>query len=184
MKSQNHPRQMTTPVYRITLLIAALCLLNSTTAVCADDTAATTNSPALTLEPNKLVHRFGAGIVVGEPTGASLKYFFSETLAVDGALGWSFYDDADFDAHSDVLFHRHHLVDTSAGDLAGYLGVGGRVQIRDNADDRFGVRVPVGVSFMLEKVPVDVFGEIAPIVDFSPSVEGALSGGVGVRYWF
>ena len=28
-----------------------------------------------------------------------------------------------------------------------YFGVGGRMVLRDNKDDRFGVRVPVGVSY-------------------------------------
>jgi hypothetical protein len=33
--------------------------------------------------------RLGAGIIIGEPIGGSLKYWFNDTLAIDGAVGWS-----------------------------------------------------------------------------------------------
>jgi hypothetical protein len=32
---------------------------------------------------------FGLGLILGEPTGLSLKYWFDEERAVDGALAWS-----------------------------------------------------------------------------------------------
>ena len=46
--------------------------------------------------------RLGAGITIGEPIGASLKYWFNDTLAIDGAIGWSSHDDTDLYVHSDV----------------------------------------------------------------------------------
>lgn len=44
-----------------------------------------------------LARRFEAGAIFGEPTGASLKYWFNDTWAIDGVLGWAFHqDDIDF----------------------------------------------------------------------------------------
>ena len=163
------------------MLISTICWQSTTL---ADESLSATNPTGMVAKSTGLDRRFGAGILLGEPTGASLKYFFNETLAVDGAFGWSFDDDTDFDAHVDALFHRQHLVTTSAGQLAGYLGVGGRVQVRDNRPDCYGIRFPVGVSFMFDEVPIDVFGEVAPILDVEPSVDGDFNAGVGVRYWF
>ena len=129
--------------------------------------------------------RLGAGIIVGEPTGASLKYWVNNTVAVDGAFGWSLHDDSDFYLHSDVLWHNFDLIPVSQGRLPVYFGVGGLVRFRDdNKDNQVGVRVPVGLSYMFNNAPVDVFVEVAPAIDVAPNVRGEVTGGVGIRYWF
>ncbi len=61
--------------------------------------------------------KFGAGVTFGEPIGADVKYWFNETMAVDGALGWSFHDDTDVYLHSDVLWHNFHLIPVSQGQM-------------------------------------------------------------------
>jgi len=33
-------------------------------------------------------------------------------------------------------------------------------------------------------VPVDIFVEVGPVIDFTPSVRGGVTGGIGARYWF
>jgi hypothetical protein len=127
----------------------------------------------------------GAGIIVGEPTGASLKYWLNDMMAVDGALGWSFRDDSDFYLQSDVLWHNFNLIPVSSGRAPVYFGVGGLVRFRDdNHDDQVGIRVPVVVSYMFDNAPVDVFVEIGPALDVAPDVQGEITGGVGIRYWF
>lgn len=128
--------------------------------------------------------RFAAGLVIGEPTGISLKYWLTDKLAVDGALGWSFYRETDFHIQSDLLWHRFDMFHVSGGELPFYLGVGARVKFRERADDLVGIRVPVGVSYLFNDVPVDVFFEVAPIIDVSPSVRGGFTVGVGARYRF
>ena len=129
-------------------------------------------------------HRFGIGALFGEPTALSLKYFFNRDLAIDGAVGWSFESETDWHLHSDVLWHINDLVEVPDGNLALYFGGGVRLKFREHADDRFGIRVPVGVSYMFDRAPVDVFAEIAPILDLTPSTRGAFNAGIGVRWWF
>lgn len=128
--------------------------------------------------------KFGAGLIVGEPTGLSAKYFLTESVAIDGAFGWAFRDETDLHLHGDILWHKFDLFDVSGGSLPLYFGVGGRVKFIDNRDDRAGIRFPVGVSYMFDNIPVDIFAEVAPIIDFTPETRGGITGGIGARYWF
>jgi hypothetical protein len=129
--------------------------------------------------------KFGAGIILGEPTGLSAKYFLNDTLAIDGAAGWSLDDHTDFYLHSDLLVHKFDLFNVSKGRLPLYFGGGAFVRFRDeHHDDELGVRVPVGISYMFEGTPVDIFAELAPGIDLAPSTRIDFTGGVGIRYWF
>jgi hypothetical protein len=154
----------------------------------ADDSATTAvmtnDSPAYAAQDD-YVHKLGAGILIGEPTGASLKYWLSRTMAIDGAAGWSTHDHSDFYVHSDFLWHNFDVFPVKQGRLPLYIGVGGLVRFRnDHQDDQVGIRVPVGVSYMFENAPVDVFAEVAPAIDVTPDARGEVTGGVGVRFWF
>jgi len=141
-----------------------------------------TASPTM-LESMDIDQRFGAGVIFGEPTGVSLKYFLTEKTAIDGAIGWGFHRETDLHLHSDYLWHVHDFYPVSEGQLSLYFGAGLRVKFRDG-EDRIGVRVPVGVSYRLENRPVDVFLEVAPILDVTPSTRGGFTAGIGARYWF
>jgi hypothetical protein len=167
-----------------TLIATTSLMLIGIGALAADatDTGATNATPASTT--NYRGGRFGAGLILGEPTGASLKYWLNDTLAVDGAIGWSFHRETDLHLHSDVLWHKFDLISVPEGRMPLYFGVGARVKFRDNDDDQVGIRVPVGVSYIFEKVPVDIFLEVAPVIDFTPSVRGGFTAGIGARYWF
>ena len=129
--------------------------------------------------------KFGIGAMVGEPTGASLKYWLNDTVAIDGAVGWSFHEDSNLYLHSEVLWHNFDLLPVSHGRLPVYFGVGALARFRDqNHDNEVGIRVPVGLCYLFENAPVDVFVEVAPAIDVAPGVRGEITGGVGVRYWF
>jgi hypothetical protein len=128
--------------------------------------------------------RFEAGAIFGEPTGVSLKYWLNDTFAVDGAAGWSFHDEDDLHLHSDVLWHKFDVFKVSKGQLPLYFGVGGRVKFRDNADDKVGIRFPVGISYLFEDAPVSLFLEVAPVLDVAPDTDGDFTAGIGVRFRF
>jgi hypothetical protein len=87
--------------------------------------------------------------------------------------------------HSDVLWHKFDLFPVSRGRLPLYFGVGGLIRFRDdNEENQVGVRAPVGLSYMFDNAPVDFFVEIAPAIDVAPNVQGEITGGIGIRYWF
>jgi hypothetical protein len=65
-----------------------------------------------------------------------------------------------------------------------YCGIGARILLRDGHDSRFGVRIPIGLDYVFEDARIDVFIEVAPIVNLIPDTEFNLTDGVGARFWF
>jgi hypothetical protein len=136
--------------------------------------------------------QLGIGLIVGEPTGLSVKYWLDEEHAVDAAAGWSFWGGDGFQLHADYLWHNFDLLGSAAGCdmLPVYYGVGARLKLRDNdcrhddnGDTAFGIRVPVGISYLFDGAPFDVFAEIVPILDFTPDVDLHLNIAVGLRFY-
>jgi hypothetical protein len=137
--------------------------------------------------------QLGIGLILGEPTGLSVKYWLDEEHAVDGGVAWSFWDGDGFQLHSDFLWHNFDLLDDPGGvdgKLPVYLGVGARLKFRDDEgrhhddnDTVFGIRVPLGVSYLFDGKPIDLFAEIAPILDLTPDIELNFSLALGVRFY-
>ena len=163
-------------------LFAGVCAL-------ADEAPGTNNTAtALNDSMNRsmddMTGKFGAGIIVGEPTGPTVKYWLNDTMAVDSTVGWSLRDDRNIYLNADVLWHNFDLIHPSRGTAAVFYGVGPSIEFRHHDDNRFGVRGPIGISYKLDNKPVDVFVEIAPILDFSPGLRGDFNAGIGARFWF
>jgi len=127
---------------------------------------------------------FELGIILGEPSGISAKTWFDGNTALDGAVSWSLKDkhSNDLYLHADFLWHDFDLIDQSSGLMPLYYGIGGRVILADDA--RLGARVPVGISWYLSGVPLDLFVEIAAVVDVIPDTDFDINGGIGIRFIF
>lgn len=129
--------------------------------------------------------RVGFGIMAGEPTGISVKAWSSGTTAVAGAAGWSLRKGDWLYLHCDYLLHRYELdAPELEGSLPYYYGLGGRVLLREGADSRVGIRIPLGIDYVSESGRFDIFFEIAPILDVIPETSFAFSGGAGIRFYF
>lgn len=125
---------------------------------------------------------FGMGMIVGEPTGLSGKLWMGRNTAFDGGVAWSFSGENSLHLHADYLFHNTSLFSPRSGVLGLYFGLGGRVKF--DSDDSAGIRVPVGLAYMLENAPMDLFFEVVPIMDVLPDTEFDMQGALGVRYFF
>jgi hypothetical protein len=125
---------------------------------------------------------FGAGIILGEPTGISGKYFLSENNAIDVAIAWSFKKVAAFHIHADYLYHDYNFFNVKTGKLPIYFGIGGRIKLEEKS--RLGFRIPVGIAYEFPRAPVDIFVEIVPLLDVVPDTQFDFNGAVGVRYYF
>ena len=125
---------------------------------------------------------FGLGIIVGDPTGLSGKYWLGNNSAIDGAAAWSFGGDGALHLHADYLLHNFSLITIPKGKLPLYYGIGGRIKFSDDA--RVSVRIPVGLDYMLEGAPLDLFLEIVPMLDLVPDTDFSLNAGLGIRYFF
>lgn len=124
---------------------------------------------------------FGIGIIVGEPTGVSLKYWTSSSTAFDGAVAWSFIDNGALHLHADYLIHNFTLITVSTGKLPFYYGIGARIKLVDKT--RLGVRVPVGLAYLMNGTPIDFFLEIVPILDLAPKTDFKINAAIGARYY-
>ena len=138
---------------------------------------------------------FGAGIIIGEPTGLSFKYWVDgdNKNAVDGAIAWSLDDNKFFQIHADYLFHNYRIFKIKKGKLGFYFGGGVRIKIRndnndnnknDKDDTRLGLRIPFGLDYLFSNVPIDIFLEIVPVMDLIPSTDFNLNASIGARYFF
>jgi hypothetical protein len=125
---------------------------------------------------------FGLGFMVGEPTGISFKKWVGSTTAFDGAAGWSFRGQDRLHLHVDYLVHNFDMINVERGRLPVYFGLGARLKLED--ETLFGVRIPVGVCYLFEKAPLDVFFELVPMFDLVPDTGFKLSGSIGIRYYF
>lgn len=127
--------------------------------------------------------RFGLGVIIGQPSGFSMKYWLDSRNSIDGIIG------ADLGRHggmSLVCDWAHHWADLTPvsrgrfllGAGAGaFVGVGGR-------DAEFGVRVKVLADYVFAPAPVNIFLEIAPAVQIIDGPDLGVQGGLGVRWFF
>ncbi|NTU52415.1 MAG: hypothetical protein HGA97_01675 [Chlorobiaceae bacterium] len=153
-----------------------IALLTSTTSIFI----AATNASA-TLHDEGLY----VGLIVGEPTGISIKKWTDQTHAIDCAIAFSIVDDHRFQIHADYLVHDSSLMNNSEikGSTLWYYGVGARLLLK-NDNTHFGIRAPLGIDYLFAKSPLDVFAEIAPIVDVAPKINLDLGVAIGLRYFF
>jgi len=121
----------------------------------------------------------GVGLIVGEPTGVSLKYWLDRSTAIDAALAVN----GPFQFHADYLVHSNKSITPSElkGRFPWYYGIGGR--IKNSHETEVGVRVPVGISYLFADAPLDLFAEVAPVVDVAPTVRLGLNGAAGIRFY-
>ena len=153
-------------------------------------------------EANK---RFGLGVELGEPTALTGKYYLSDggDRALDFGIGdiYDYYSYGGFTAYMDYLWHPAVLAETEPFELPFYIGIGGRFWSWDDvrapgpsypSGDAFGARVPIGLLFDFNNVPLDLFVQIVPTIDFffaKPAIEDRdvyliVDASVGIRYYF
>jgi hypothetical protein len=124
---------------------------------------------------------FGLGVMAGTPTGLSGKVWTSANNAVDAGLAWSFIDEGYLHIHADYLWHFPQAIHSNP-QVVLYAGIGGRLGLGDDA--RVGVRIPGGIEWWPRNTPLDVFLEIAPVLDLAPKTDFAFNGAIGIRFFF
>ncbi len=135
---------------------------------------------------------FGLGVVVGEPTGLSAKYWTRSNRALDFALGASYYSDFRFHAtylfHIDAfnyqrfpLFYGIGISITGKGNRTVVLG---RNTITRRGELGMGPRGALGVSYLLPSAPFDLFFEIGATLFVVQPVGLELDLLIGTRFYF
>jgi hypothetical protein len=132
----------------------------------------------------------GLGLIFGEPTGISAKLYLADDRAVQGAVGGSFYADA-WQLHGEYVLHPWILQDRDTFVLPVYVGPGMRFMYYNEGRDgdahfAIGLRGVIGMLFDFKTVPLDVFVEVAGVIeyDFDDGFGPGLNVGAGIRYYF
>lgn len=136
----------------------------------------------------------GLGLIIGEPTGVSGKLYLSDDTALDAAVGAALVGGG-IQIHGDFLWHPLVLEERDLFVLPAYIGAGGRVLDRNRSDTEsdihLGVRGVGGMLFDFKPIPIDVFVELAVVLDYVISSDTNSEGfgfdinaGAGVRYYF
>ncbi len=124
----------------------------------------------------------GVGIILGQPTGLSAKFWMDQTSAIDLAAAWQFLPTGAIYVHADYLYHIYHVFPIKEGALPLYVGVGGSATVQTNPT--IGIRVPVGIDYLFQNVPLDAFLEVGFGLSLYPATQFQGSGGIGIRYNF
>ncbi|MCH8557060.1 MAG: hypothetical protein LAT84_04525 [Balneolia bacterium] len=127
---------------------------------------------------------FGLGVMLGEPTGVTGKLWTGGNTAFAGGVAWSFSGRSSLHMHLDYQINNFNLIQVERGTMSFYYGLGGRFLIREDRDDKLGVRIPLGLSYFFSNDPIELFMEVAPVLDLAPSTDFSANGGIGVRYYF
>lgn len=125
--------------------------------------------------------RFGIGLIVGDPSGVSGKHNLGR-MAIDWAVGWGLIEGDGIQGHVDWLWSLD-LKSFDRADLGLHFGVGPKLALFDDAA-WVGARAPVGVNFAFERVPIDVFVEVAAGLWIVEETDFDLDAAAGARWWF
>jgi len=141
-----------------------------------------------TFQQARAVESFGIGALLGEPTGISAKFELSPKSAVDLAAAWSFGNADAFLLHADYLWYKKNLFPIDRAPIDLFFGIGGRLLTHGDGAHRndtvFGPRFPLGLRHMFQDPPLEVFIEIALVLNIIPSTDADGNIGIGARFFF
>lgn len=124
----------------------------------------------------------GFGLVLGDPSAISLKKFHNSTEAMQYTIGYSLAEqNLGISLGVDYLHHNYSTITALHGSIPLYVGAGAYLGMYKTLSA--GVRVPLGVAYEFNELPLDVFLQAAPGVALLPSPGLSLSFGLGARIY-
>jgi hypothetical protein len=127
---------------------------------------------------------FGIGVILGEPTGLSGKYWSSADKAIDFGIAYSFVSkNSTLSLHADYLYHAFDAIKSSER-FPIYYGFGARLRLIKGTENMLGARGVIGIAWLSNKIPIDAFIELVPVFNLFPSTSLNLDLAVGARYFF
>ncbi len=138
---------------------------------------------------------FGFGIMFGDPTGGTLKFWTSRENAFVVDVGSSYFGGLRF--NGDYLWHfdafNSHVVKLYAGPGV-VVGVGEghsywykedheRFYFRDRGEAGIAVRGVFGVNIIPKRAPIEIFLELGVLIGISPAFGTGVDTGLGIRFY-
>jgi len=135
----------------------------------------------------------GLGVVLGEPSGISARQWLSTDEALNFSLAYSL--DKFLFASVDYTWQFSHILRIQDAHLHPYIGVGAGIAFAGGAQGSpfsgensssvgVGIRVPLGIEWIISGGRLGVFLEFVPGIGIVPGTFGFANGGVGIRYYF
>lgn len=127
---------------------------------------------------------FGLGFFLGDPTGLDLKIDLQRRSALDIVLG--LYDFRE--GRGARYAHLTYLVTPvyargQSVNVPLRLGIGAAVFGSSDHIDA-GVRVPFELALAFKRTPLEIYGELAALLQLTDDPRFDLQGGVGLRFYF
>jgi hypothetical protein len=122
------------------------------------------------------------GVIIGDPTGISIKKWLAGKHSIDFEIGWSFPGER---IHIAVDYLSYFPEWTKKHNLYPHLSVGSRLKMKaEQGNEQFilGIRFGGGVEYLCGQF--GLYAELYPVVDIVPETKPGLEGGVGIRYYF
>jgi hypothetical protein len=168
------------------IVATALCLATADPALALEDVIEEEESSSSSSSSGPRGGRFGIGIVLGDPSALTAKLFLSSSSAVQMHLGYALTRHDRLVVIVDYLFHVLGVIPPieRAGKLVPYVGVGGRLGVAESDDALLGIRIPLGLAFHFNGVPLEIFLEVAPGLGILPRTRALVDAGLGVRFYF
>lgn len=126
---------------------------------------------------------FGMGIILGNPTALSVKYWTGELTALDASLGYRYSNANHLYLNTDFLFHLWDF-QKEEGTIRVYFGAGAGLGFI--SDLSIGLRMPVGASLFLDNIPLELFAELVPGIQLfgEGDVRFMMEGYIGAHWYF
>lgn len=136
----------------------------------------------------------GLGLQLGCPTGITVRLRLSPSNSFQAAGGFGCGED--LIVEGDYLYEMGAVASDPSIHIGWYLGVGGRYAYWDgywdnrlhHGDVDLGPQVPIGLRFTFPTsqtpLPIELYVEVAPGIDFVDNPGFRVDGGVGGRFFF
>lgn len=125
----------------------------------------------------------GLGVIVGDPTGLSAKYKLTESTSIDAAAAWSLGSHNVFGFHADYLLSVDNALVIKNAEFPLHYGLGAIIVVADDVN-AVGLRFPVGLSYLFDRHPIELFTEIAGLLLLAPDTDFDIQLALGARYYF
>ncbi len=132
---------------------------------------------------------YGFGVMLGDPTGLTLKYWKTQINAFVFDIGTSYFGNprlnADYLWHFDAFNSSIANLYAGPGVALGFGNSGGfwNKNFRSDKNAALGVRGVFGVDILPRQTPLEVFIEAGVLVGLTPDFGSGLDGAIGIRYY-
>lgn len=138
----------------------------------------------LTATADAQSRKLGIGLIVGAPTGFSVKYWSTPSEAIQGFVGGGFGGiafGADYLFHSNAFRNPNIPFYYGPGVFVGAASFGGPRY--DKGSLAMGARFMFGADYVFPRDPFDIAFEVGPALMLTPVVGLGLEGGIAFRFY-